>query len=168
MKKLTMNCLCATKIIKGEIVDQSIDGNTIYFEGTDETGHQDTWQVELNSNVTIEEIKPVKMTVAKLVKMAQAEMVKEGYTVSDLENNCLCELCQDTRKVIEEVSSELVSITSKEWSLMDSNESAYGIYESKEHAQYSILHDVVSYNLEGSKTTILQLKKKILANIIGE
>ena len=108
------------------------------------------------------------MTVAKLVKMAKAEMVKEGYTLSDLENSCLCELCQETNKAIAEASEELVSISSKEWSWMNRNNNVYGEYDTIEEAKHTILHDVVSYILEGNKTTILQLKKKILKNIIGE
>jgi hypothetical protein len=113
-------------------------------------------------------IKEVKMTVAKLVKMAKAEMIKEGYTVTDLENNCLCELVQETNKTITEASEELVKITSKEWSLMDRNNNPYGEYDTIDQAKHSILHDVVSYIIEGNNTTVLQLKKKILKNIIGE
>jgi hypothetical protein len=167
----------------GEIIGKVINVNAWVGNGqievlyTDDLNGLHTCKYNENMMVEIiveeikEEVKTTtkksKMTVANLVRMAKAEIEKEGYTISDLNDNCLCELAQETNKAMIEASDELVKITSKEWSLMDRNNNPYGEYDTIEQAKHSILHDVVSYILEGNNTTVLKLKKKILSNIIG-
>lgn len=106
----------------------------------------------------------IKPSVAKILKVAKAEIIKSNIASEDLENNSICELLQDTCKIIVEYAKELITISSKEWNIMDS---IYCDYTTIEEAKEGILYAVIENELLGVNTTISAYKKGLLKEIEG-
>lgn len=113
--------------------------------------------------IIVEKKDLVRPSLAKIITVAKNEIKENNITIEDLENNSICELLQDTCKEIESSYNELVTISNKEWSIMDS---IYCEYDTIEDAKRGILYSVIENEVCGIHKTIKQVKNEIIKNII--
>lgn len=151
MKAMINNQLLTVEIKDNNYNDHAVE--VVILEGT------------FKGKYTIVEKKDlVKPSIAKIMKVAKAEIIKENLTSEDLENHSICELLQDTCNEIESAYNELVTISNKEWSIMDS---IYCEYDTIEDAKRGILYTVIENEVCGIHKTIKQVKDEVIKNIIG-
>ena len=107
--------------------------------------------------------KAAPKTLKTLIKRVKEDLIENGNTIEDCEENTIIELCsQDALDMIAEYAEGL-AVSNKEYNIMTCE--LYGSHSycsSKEDLKFNLLCDVIDLTLVGKETTFVKYKKSLM------